>query len=57
MRFAPLLDEVTQPDITRYGHAMAVPVPNPDGQIGLQPSWYVHDQLLKTERLRFAHSD
>jgi len=51
-------------NITRYGHAMAVPVPQPNGEIGLGPAWNVRRQLLKTEhrviadaRLSFAHSD
>jgi predicted NAD/FAD-dependent oxidoreductase len=54
--------------LTRYGHAMAVPIPRPSGQAGVQPSWNVGRQLSKSERypqrpvpawehLRFAHSD
>jgi len=57
-----------QIDLTRYGHAMAVPVPRIDGQIGHWPAQDVHSQLSKKEqipgravaaweRLRFAHSD
>jgi monoamine oxidase len=59
-----LAAKTTRMDITRYGHAMAVPVPNDQGQIGLQPNKYLRQQLSKTERvalgegnLRFAHSD
>ena len=63
-----LAAKVTQLEITRYGHAMAVPVPNSEGQIGLQRPQNVRKQLSKTERsggpsalawehLRFAHSD
>jgi len=51
-------------DITRYGHAMSMPAPSVDGQIGLQPASGLHSQLQKKERfevadgrLRFAHSD
>ena len=51
-------------DITRYGHAMACPVPKNTSQTGLQPLWNERKQLLKTERfkishdrLTFAHSD
>ena len=56
--------KTTRIDITRYGHAMAVPVPRVDGQIGLWSSWGKHRLLQKTEhikirhgRLVFAHSD
>ena len=59
-----LAAKTTRLDITRYGHAMAVPVPNVLGQIGLQPNQRLRHQLSKTERvalshgnLRFAHSD
>jgi predicted NAD/FAD-binding protein len=60
-------------DITRYGHAMAVPVPvQPQnlansrfgGQIRPQPAYLLPRQLSKTERIKnppqpllFAHSD
>jgi monoamine oxidase len=55
-------------DITRYGHAMAIPVPSGNGQIGLQPPWNGRKPLSKAERyptrpvvswerLTFAHSD
>jgi hypothetical protein len=55
-------------DITRYGHAMAIPTPNASGQIGLWPSSNMRKQLSKNERysnrpflswerLAFAHSD
>ena len=49
--------KVRRIDITRYGHAMACPVPGFSSQIGLQPAWNVRQQLSKTERLTFAHSD
>lgn len=59
-------------DITRYGHAMAVPTPRDNGQIGLWPLSTLREQLSKSQRLRsgglprpvrawgrlrFAHSD
>lgn len=55
-------------EITRYGHAMAVPVPQVNGQIGLWPTWNGRKRLSKPERiparpvaawerLSFAHSD
>jgi predicted NAD/FAD-binding protein len=64
--------KTTQIDITRYGHAMAIPVsaanPNLSGQIGMQPAYLLPKPLLKKEqnsnsnfasnqRLHFAHSD
>jgi predicted NAD/FAD-binding protein len=56
--------KTTQIDITRYGHAMAIPIPNLSGQIGTQPAYLLPNQLLKKEqstasnlRLHFAHSD
>ena len=54
----------TRMDITRYGHAMAIPVPSDTGQTGFLPPWNMRKQLSKKERfplthdrLRFAHSD
>ena len=55
-------------DITRYGHAMAIPVPENSKQNGLQVSNNLRNQLPKKEQLdsplgtaksslRFAHSD
>ncbi len=51
-------------DITRYGHAMATPVPRNKDEIGVQPPFYIRKQLSKKEqlgitheRLSFAHSD
>jgi hypothetical protein len=51
-------------DITRFGHAMATPVPNDNGKIGLQPTKTNAIGLQKAERyqigherLTFAHSD
>jgi predicted NAD/FAD-binding protein len=52
-----LAAKVSQMDITRYGHAMAVPVPQISGQIGLEPPQNKRTLLLKAERLSFAHSD
>ncbi len=63
-----LADKVTRIDITRYGHAMAMPLPNNNGQIGLWPSFIMRKQLSKTEHypsrpvlawehMAFAHSD
>ena len=56
--------KATRIDITRYGHAMAVPIPQKNGQIGLWPSSNMHNQLLNKEQsafsagpLAFAHSD
>ena len=44
-----LATKATRMDITRYGHAMAIPVPDPQGHTGLlPPTW---------GRIRFAHSD
>lgn len=61
----------TRIDITRYGHAMAIPLPRMQqflSQIGLQPFKHRRYQLLNGERARslptpatarlaFAHSD
>lgn len=63
-----LVAKTTAVDITRYGHAMAIPVPNVNGQIGFWPSSNKREQLsrkeqlldrptLTWERLHFAHSD
>ena len=56
--------KTTRIELTRYGHAMAVPVPTVDGQIGLMPAKNNNSLLLKTEHesirsgpLSFAHSD
>ena len=56
--------KATRIDITRYGHAMAVPVPQKSGQTGFWPSSSIHNKLLKKEHfalstgpLAFAHSD
>jgi hypothetical protein len=41
--------KTTRMDITRYGHAMAIPVPDMQGRVGqVPPPW---------GRIRFAHSD
>ena len=63
-----LAAKATRLDITRYGHAMAIPRPMANGQIGHWPSRNMRGQLSKSERypprsvlawerLRFAHSD
>jgi predicted NAD/FAD-dependent oxidoreductase len=59
-----LAAKATRIDITRYGHAMAVPVPNNNGQIGMQPLCNKLKQLHNSERCQinhersnFAHSD
>ncbi|MBC7621380.1 MAG: FAD-dependent oxidoreductase [Candidatus Saccharibacteria bacterium] len=55
-------------ELTRYGHAMAIPVPRVKGQIGPQSSWNVREKLSNKEQypqrpvptwqhLAFAHSD
>jgi hypothetical protein len=49
--------KVRRLDVTRYGHAMACPVPGISSQIGLQPAWNMRNALPKTKRLYFAHSD
>ena len=63
-----LASKATRIDITRYGHAMAIPAPQIGGQIGLWPLSNGREQLSKNERyparqvaawerLTFAHSD
>jgi len=59
-----LVTKTSRIDITRYGHAMAVPVPTGISQISLQPPSIMRKQLQKSEqhvirheRLTFAHSD
>ena len=67
-----LPSKATRLDITRYGHAMSIPLPQADGQIGLWPPRNMDTALSKSkqsrtshpsrpllawERLRFAHSD
>ncbi|WP_367849306.1 FAD-dependent oxidoreductase [Rhodoferax sp. WC2427] len=52
-----LAGKTTRVDITRYGHAMAIPTPAVASQIGLQRLSVERKQLLKTQRLDFAHSD
>ena len=49
--------KATRIDITRYGHAMAIPTPAVSSQIGLQRILHQRQQLQKTQRLAFAHSD
>jgi monoamine oxidase len=59
-----LVAKADRMDITRYGHAMAVPVPDVNGKIGLWPTQTMREPLHKKERLvlkhgqlSFAHSD
>ncbi|MDD2880494.1 MAG: FAD-dependent oxidoreductase [Rhodoferax sp.] len=59
-----LASKITRIDLTRYGHAMAVPVPKNNGQIGMQPLLGKRKQLhnskqhqISHERINFAHSD
>jgi monoamine oxidase len=57
--------KATRMDIVRYGHAMAIPVPQIQSQMGLQRPTDKRKQLSKTEQsavptygnLRFAHAD
>ncbi len=56
--------KTTRIDITRYGHAMAVPVPRVEGQNGLKSPLNSNSLLSKNEqsasprqRIRYAHSD
>lgn len=57
--------KTTRVDITRYGHAMAIPVPEVGNKNGLKSPWNVRNQLSKREQaiaptygnLRFAHAD
>jgi hypothetical protein len=65
-------ERTVQVDITRYGHAMAVPTPQFLSQIASKPNKIVRNQLLNkerenlayaprhtphTQRMRFAHGD
>lgn len=59
-----LAAKTTHIDLTRYGHAMAIPVPKNMSKIGMWPLQNKRMQLQKTEqhqvrheRLGFAHSD
>ena len=63
-----LAAKATRMDIMRYGHAMAIPVPQANGRIGLGPSSNMRSVLSKKEHhparpvlawehLRFAHGD
>ena len=63
-----LASKTTRVDITRYGHAMAIPTPHANGQIGLLPSQNMRSKLSISERyparqrlaldgLVYAHSD
>ncbi len=52
-----IAQKATRMDITRYGHAMAVPTPAVASQIGLQRIFHLRRQLQKPQRLAFAHSD
>lgn len=59
-----LAAKTTRIDITRYGHAMAIPMPRQRGQIGFQPPAdrgsqrsQKHPPRIQHDKLRFAHSD
>ena len=63
-----LVHKTRRMDVTRYGHAMAIPIPHIQGQIGLRAPQSMRGQLSKSERiasgyaprwdrLTFAHSD
>jgi Flavin containing amine oxidoreductase len=67
-----IFERAVQVNITRYGHAMAVPTPQFLNKIRVQPDGILREQLLNKERkgisyapratpgtprLRFAHSD
>ena len=56
--------KTTRIDLSRYGHAMAIPVPKNLSEKGLQPTQNMRKQLSNSEHsaithgsLRFAHSD
>nr|WP_295783928.1 FAD-dependent oxidoreductase [Rhodoferax sp.] len=46
-----LAAKATRLDIMRYGHAMAIPTPNANSQIGLWPSSVMREQLSKKEQM------
>ncbi|BDT66581.1 hypothetical protein os1_07440 [Comamonadaceae bacterium OS-1] len=52
-----LAAKATRMDITRYGHAMAIPTPAVSSQIGLHRLFHQREQLQKPQRLAYAHSD
>ncbi len=63
-----LAARTTHMALTRYGHAMAIPIPQKNGKIGLYTLWNEREQLSKSKnypkrripasgRLYFAHSD
>ena len=59
-----LAAKTTRIDLTRYGHAMAIPVPNNIDKIGLKPFHNMRIKLqnaehyqIRHQRLGFAHSD
>ena len=59
-----LAAKTTRIDLTRYGHAMAIPVPKNFNEIGMQTTSNIRMQLhkkehfqIRHERLGFAHSD
>jgi glycine/D-amino acid oxidase-like deaminating enzyme len=51
-----IYQRAVQVNITRYGHAMAVPTPDFVSNIALQPNKSMHRQLLKKEQLKLAYS-
>lgn len=52
-----LLQRATRLEITRYGHAMAVPVPGALARLQHLPLTQGRRAVLRTGRLSFAHSD
>jgi glycine/D-amino acid oxidase-like deaminating enzyme len=53
---ADIYQRAVQVNITRYGHAMAVPTPDFISHIGLQPNKIMHRQLLKKEQLKLSYA-
>jgi hypothetical protein len=52
-----LAEKTTETRVARYGHAMAMPVPGFMSKIAVQRLPEFNSQLLKQEKLAFAHSD
>ena len=50
-----LAAKATRLELTRYGHAMAIPIPSNHGQTGLWPLQNMRKQLSKKERVALAH--
>jgi len=52
-----LLQRATRMELTRYGHAMAVPVPGTLARLQRLPLIHGQRAVLRTGRLSYAHSD